>query len=225
MTLPNSDAWTNASNTSDTSGNDHSALARYYHWHARIYDATRWSFLFGRTALIHALASTPHPPRNILEIGCGTGDNLLRLARQFPEAAITGLDLSIDMLRRARRKVETHRLPITLLQQHYDRPLYPKPIFDLIVFSYCLSMINPGWNLALESAVQDLRPGGRLAVVDFHDTRFAGFRRWMGIHHVRMDGHLLSFLSTISQPMTTTLHKAYGGGWRYFHFIGQKLDG
>jgi S-adenosylmethionine-diacylgycerolhomoserine-N-methlytransferase len=201
------------------------ALSRYYRGHARLYDATRWSFLFGRAALIRSLALLPTPPRNILEIGCGTGSNLLRLARQFPEAAVTGLDLSTDMLARARRKLEKGQLPVTLLQQRYDRPLYPEPIFDLIVFSYCLSMIDPGWERAVDSALRDLRPGGRLAVVDFHDTRFAGFRRWMGVNHVRMDGHLLPRLNARCPPVAQTLRSAYGGGWRYFVFIGQKPGG
>ena len=96
---------------------------------------------------------------------------------------------------------------------------------DLIVFSYCLSMIDPGWERAVDSALRDLRPGGRLAVVDFHDTRFAGFRRWMGVNHVRMDGHLLSYLNARCPPVAQTLHSAYGGGWRYFRFIGQKPGG
>ena len=200
-------------------------LSRYYRGHARLYDATRWSFLFGRAALIRALALLPTPPRNMLEIGCGTGSNLVRLVRQFPEAAVTGLDLSADMLARARRKLERDQLLATLLQQRYDRPLCPEPVFDLIVFSYCLTMSNPGWERAIDAALRDLRPGGRLAVVDFHDTPFAGFRRWMGVHHVRMDGHLLPSLNARCLPVAQTLGNAYGGGWRYFRFIGQKPGG
>ena len=201
------------------------ALSRYYRWHARLYDATRWSFLFGRAALVRSIALLPNPPRTILEIGCGTGSNLLRLVRQFPEAAVTGLDLSADMLARARRKLERRQLPVTLLQQRYDRPLYPEPVFDLIVFSYCLSMINPGWSQALQSALRDLRPGGRLAVVDFHDTRFPAFQRWMAVNHVRMDGHLLPCLNAHCRPLLQTPGVAYGGLWRHFRFLGQKLDG
>ena len=197
-------------------------LSRYYRGHARLYDATRWSFLFGRAALIRALGRLSPPPRHILEIGCGTGSNLVRLARQFPEAAVTGLDLSADMLARARRKLEREHLPVTLLHQRYDRPLCPEPVFDLIVFAYCLTMINPGWDRAVEAALYDLRPGGRLAVVDFHDTPFAGFRRWMGVNHVRMDGHLLPYLDARCQPVERMLGTAYGGGWRYFMFIGHK---
>jgi S-adenosylmethionine-diacylgycerolhomoserine-N-methlytransferase len=203
---------------------DTAALTRYYRWHARLYDATRWSFLFGRTALIRAIAADAQP-RRILEIGCGTGSNLLHLGRQFPDATVTGLDLSADMLTQARRKLAAHPTRIKLIQWRYDQPLNREPGFDLIVFSYCLSMINPGWEQALESAQRDLQPGGRLAVVDFHDTGFAEFRRWMGINHVRMDGHLLPRLTALCPPVVQTVQNAYGGGWRYFRFIGQKPGG
>ena len=199
-------------------------LTRYYRWHARLYDATRWSFLFGRAGLIRVLGDQPNPPRQILEIGCGTGENLLRLARQFPEATVTGLDLSADMLAQARRKLNRRQVQATLRHQRYDRPLSPEPGFDLIVFSYCLSMINPGWRQALEAALQDLKPGGRLAVVDFHDTRFPAFQRWMAMNHVRMDGPLLPWLMAHCRPIRQTSRSAYGGLWRYFQFIGQNAS-
>ena len=35
-------------------------LARYHRFHAYIYDLTRWSFLFGRTALIEELTQLTH---------------------------------------------------------------------------------------------------------------------------------------------------------------------
>ena len=201
------------------------ALTRYYRWHAKLYDATRWSFLFGRTALIQSIARLSPPPRRILEIGCGTGSNLLHLRRQFPNAAITGLDLSADMLARARRKLAAHPARIALIQWRYDQPLNPQPAFDLIVFSYCLSMIDPGWERALDAALRDLQPGGLLEPEDFNDTRFAGFQYWMRVNHVRMDGHLLPRLNALCPTATQSLRDAYGGVWRYFSFIGQKPGG
>ena len=219
MTGPN-----DAANIHFATADNTAALARYYRWHARLYDATRWSFLFGRAGLIRSIGALPNPPRRILDIGCGTGDNLLRLARQFPDAEFTGLDLSADMLAQAQRKLARRSLPVTLRRQRYDWPLSPEPAFDLIVFSYCLSMVNPGWEQALDAALRDLQPGGRLAVVDFHDTRFPWFQRWMAVNHVRMNGHLLPNLNAHSTPLFQTIRGAYGGLWRYFLFIGQKRD-
>ena len=79
-------------------------LDGYYRWHAHFYDATRWAFLFGRSALLR-LCAEEHRPRRILEIGCGTGKNLAELARVFPQAEIVGLDLSAEMLGKARKKI------------------------------------------------------------------------------------------------------------------------
>ncbi len=199
---------------------DHT-LERYYRWHARIYDATRWSFLFGRTGLAERVA-TLRTPENILEIGCGTGRNLARLARRFPQARLTGLDLSADMLARARRGLESFGDRVELAHQAYTRPLHDEPRFDLIVLSYCLSMIDPGWEQVIASARQDLRPRGLIAVVDFHDSNRPTFQRWMGVNHVRMEGHLLPELRARFQPLDSAVHRAYGGLWRYFHFVGAR---
>jgi S-adenosylmethionine-diacylgycerolhomoserine-N-methlytransferase len=196
-------------------------LERYYRWHARIYDATRWSFLFGRVSLGERVAAL-QTPANILEIGCGTGRNLARLARRFPEAQLTGLDLSAAMLARARRGLEPFGDRIDLLHQAYARPLRDEPRFDLLVLSYCLSMIDPGWEQVIASARQDLRPRGLIAVVDFHDSDWLVFRRWMGVNHVRMEGHLLPELRARFQPLDSAVHRACGGLWRYFHFVGTK---
>lgn len=195
------------------------ALERYYRFHAHIYDATRWSFLFGRVKLVEQVAAL-HTPTHILEIGCGTGRNLARLARRFPHARLTGLDLSADMLTRARHRLKPLSDRIALLHQAYVRPLNQEPRFDLIVFSYCLSMINPGWESVIVSARQDLQPEGLIAVVDFHDSAWPAFRRWMGINHVQMKGQLLPELHARFRPLESTVNRAYGGVWRYFHFIG-----
>lgn len=195
-------------------------LTRYYRWHAHIYDATRWSFLFGRQRLV-ALAGHQHRPvRTVLEVGCGTGRNLLALRRQFPFARLHGVDLSADMLARARRK--THRLGrVALHRQRYQAPV-AEAHFDLVVCAYTLSMFNPGWQQALESAAADLAPTGRLAVVDFHHSTLVGFRRWMALNHVRMEGHLLPALEQRFRPLVREIRPAYGGLWWYLLFIGEE---
>ncbi|MEX0951558.1 MAG: class I SAM-dependent methyltransferase [Gammaproteobacteria bacterium] len=193
------------------------ALERYYHLHARIYDSTRWSFLFGRRALVRALARHCQPQR-ILEVGCGTGYNLQLLQQQFPDAELTGIDLSADMLAVAKHKLGNR---VRLLTQRYDQPLAATAGFDVIVFSYALSMFNPGWETALKSAAKDLQPGGHLACVDFHTTTSRLFARWMAFNHVQMGGHISRALQADFHTDDLRLHNAYGKLWQYLLFIGQ----
>ena len=135
-------------------------LARYYHLHARLYDATRWSFLFGRSDLQARIAALRSPQR-ILEIGCGTGRNLARLAHCFPAAQLIGLDLSADMLARARTHLRQHRSRVILRQQIYSQPLAPAPGFDLIVGDVSFISLT----LILPQLVPLLAPTGQLLML------------------------------------------------------------
>jgi S-adenosylmethionine-diacylgycerolhomoserine-N-methlytransferase len=199
------------------------SLQRYYRFHASVYDATRWLFLFGRHALIRSISERDTVER-ILEVGCGTGKNLLALSRAFPKAQCVGLDISEAMLAKARKKLSHQYEHITLLNQAYDRPLSDRAesSFDLVVFSYALSMMNPGWEQAIEHAVQDLSPGGVLAVVDFNATNLSAFQRWMAFNHVRMEAHLSPLLAANFDTHQLKIRQAYGGLWTYFLFVGEK---
>lgn len=196
-------------------------MQRYYRWHARIYDATRWVFLFGRRRLLQLLPQKP--ALRLAEIGCGTGLNLKRLARQHADWQLVGVDVSNHMLDKAFRALHRYTLRVFLIRKNYgkgaDRLKEPA---DVVLFSYSLTMFNPGFGEAIEQAHDDLKPGGSIAVVDFHDTPFTWFRRWMGINHVRMDGHLLPLLERHFEPQFCEVCSAYGGLWRYFLFVGTK---
>jgi len=201
------------------------ALRRYYRFHARIYDATRWAFLFGRTALVDAISRHAPAPRNILEVGCGTGRNLQVLGRCFPMAQLHGVDVSSAMLAAAGRRLGAAGPRVSLTEAAYDRPLAePHRPFDVVLFSYCLSMINPGWQEVLRTARADLAPGGLLAVVDFHHSPSAGFRRWMGLNHVRMEGQLLPVMEREFTPVERRMTPVYGGLWSYFAYLGRPGD-
>jgi len=200
----------------------HRFIERYYRMHAGIYDLTRWSFLLGREALLRQVA-TSFTPARILEVGCGTGKNLVQLGRQFPRARLWGLDLSGDMLAVAGKKLQDLSSRLTLIQAAYDQPVEAKPFFDLVIFSYALSMFNPGWEQALAAAGRDLAPGGAIAVVDFHDSVFPLFKRWMGLNHVRLEGHLLAGLKSRFPSHEAVVKPAYGGVWSYFRFLGRTV--
>ncbi len=198
-------------------------MEEYYRFHARIYDATRWSFLFGRQEVIRKIATLANPT-HILEIGCGTGQNLIRLSHTFPQTKITGLDVSESMLAVARKNLGSLADRVILIRQVYERPFLEdlaKDKFDLILCSYSLSMMNPGWEAAIEAAQHDLQPGGLLAVVDFQDSNWSVFK-WLMRIHVRLNGHLLPKLQTCFQPLWWEQRPAYGGFWHYLVFIGVK---
>jgi S-adenosylmethionine-diacylgycerolhomoserine-N-methlytransferase len=201
------------------------ALKRYYRLHAKVYDATRWSFLFGRQKIIE-LASNNIKPKNILEVGCGTGRNLSALAKAFPEANITGVDLSSDMLAIANKKLQHDKDRINLVEEKYDQPLKDsngdKEKYDLILFSYALSMFNPGWDVAIKTAKEQLSEQGIIAVVDFQKSRFETYQNWMQVNHVRMEDHLLPELEKQFKPVINNSCKAYLGIWDYYMFIGNK---
>ncbi len=201
-------------------------MRRYYRWHALIYDLTRWTFLLGRNTLLKELDLEKVPAPVLLEVGCGTGRNLRILAIRHPTVTLIGIDVSTDMLTRAFKSTASYSRRVLLFEAAY-RPemrikLAHKP--DFVLFSYALTMFNPGWEAAIDRAWQDLPVGGQIVVVDFYATPVAGFGWWMGKNHVRMDGHLLPYLQAKFTPVQQTVHPAYLGLWQYFIFIGQKTD-
>jgi S-adenosylmethionine-diacylgycerolhomoserine-N-methlytransferase len=145
-------------------------MERIYRRQRHFYDLTRKYYLLGRDAQIDMLA--PAPGQTVLEIGCGTGRNLIRAARRYPQAQCMGLDISEAMLATARAGIERAGLcgRITLAQGDaagFDAPmLFGRPGFDRIFLSCTLSMI-PDWRAALDHSVRLLAPGGRLLLVDF----------------------------------------------------------
>jgi len=141
------------------------AVLGMYRLHAPIYDLTRWAFLRGRKAAVDR--SSLRAGQSVLEVGCGTGGNLVRLCRQVGESGeVHGLDLSPHMLAQARRKVRRARWRNVVLHEQEATRYDLGRRFDAILYSYSLSML-PEWQRSLESAARHLAPGGRLVVVDF----------------------------------------------------------
>ena len=199
------------------------AVEKYYRLHAPMYDLTRWTFLFGRSDILRRVADLGSAER-ILEVGCGTGRNLAELGRLFPRARITGLDLSSAMLERASKRVAPFGSRVELVRRRYDAPQGLSPTYDLILFSYSLTMFNPGFETAIEAASRDLAPKGRVAVVDFHDSSWSWFERWVEFNHVRVNGQVRPLLLKRFAPLHDEVRSAYGGIWRYLMFLGRRPE-
>ena len=60
-----------------------------YRSQRHIYDVTRKYYLLGRDRMIENLA--PHDGANVLEVGCGTGRNLILAAQKYPNATFLRL--------------------------------------------------------------------------------------------------------------------------------------
>ncbi len=195
-------------------------IQKYYRLHAPIYNATRWSFLFGRRSLINMIPDSSHSPR-ILEVGCGTGNNIRHLKNKFPAAKIVGIDISEKMLSAARKNVG-HYSNVRLKNHHYGSETLSTAPFDIILLSYSLTMMGTRPATILDSINPDLAPGGWLAVVDFHTSRFRWFRSWMEMNHVDFSGSFLPFMKQCFHSHQLTVQRAYFGLWTYYQYIGQK---
>ncbi|HUO07634.1 MAG TPA: class I SAM-dependent methyltransferase [Phycisphaerae bacterium] len=181
-------------------------MDRMYALQRHFYDLTRKYYLFGRDRLIERMSVAPH--HNVLEIGCGTGRNLILLAKKHanaaPSAKFFGLDAAHVMIDTAQSKVARRHLQnnITLRQalaEDLNPALFNVEKFDRIFFSYSLSMI-PTWPAALETALQHLAPDGELWIVDFWDQSdypawFQGtLKTWLKLFHVHFRPELLAHL-------------------------------
>lgn len=218
-----------------TSSEQTASARRYYRRQAPWYDLTRWIFLFGRNELLDWISATHAArPIHLVEVGCGTGRNLRRLAARHSDWRFTGIDVSPDMLFRAAEATAPFSERVRLLEQPYGLEMEPLDApADVVLFSYSLTLFNPGWEQALDRARQDLQPGGQIAVVDFQDVPPGFFRWWLRLHQVRIDGHLLPALrarfgaemESIRPSWFSAIHPQWlVGGWRYFLFSGRKAD-
>ncbi|MER9130294.1 class I SAM-dependent methyltransferase [Mesorhizobium sp. M0768] len=141
-----------------------------YRWQRHIYDLTRKYYLLGRDRLIAGL-DVP-AGGTVLELGCGTGRNIILAARRYPGARLFGLDISAEMLETATAALAREGLSgrVTLARgdaTNFDaKALFGVESFDRVFVSYSLSMI-PGWEKTVSAALAALSPGGSLHVVDF----------------------------------------------------------
>jgi len=105
----------------------------------------------------------------VLDIGCGTGANLpLLVSRAGKEGKIIGIDYSEGMLKKAREKVTKNSWNnIELYRDDASVIESVDSTVDAIISTYCLGIVHD-LESALNRAVSLLKPGGRIAILDFH---------------------------------------------------------
>ncbi len=168
-------------------------MNRIYRRQRHIYDFTRKYFLLGRDRLIEGLDAKPFD--GVLEIGCGTGRNLVLAARRYPTTRFFGIDVSTEMLTSATEQIGRAGIAARVRVAHGDAAafdplqLFGRTRFERVFISYSLSMI-PGWQAVIDRAVTLLAPGGELHIVDFGTQERLPrsfrllLRRWLTLFHV-----------------------------------------
>lgn len=191
-------------------------MDRVYRHQRHFYDVTRKYYLLGRDPMIAGL----NPPErgSILEIGCGTGRNLILAGEAYPKTSLYGIDISNEMLATAHKKIEIAGLGRRAKLAYADaadfnpQALFARRHFDRIFISYAVSMI-PQWQLVMHEAVSHLAPHGSLHIVDFGDladlpsvSRKALYK-WLDWYHVTPRNDLFDIAESIALKNNATVQK------------------
>lgn len=191
-------------------------MDRVYRYQRHFYDATRKYYLLGRDTMIAGL-NVPQDG-SVLEIGCGTGRNLVKAAKTYPSAKLYGIDISAEMLdtaqAAAKRAGIAERIELERADATHFNPvkLFNADSFDRIFISYAVSMI-PQWQSAIAESIQHLKPGGEMHIVDFGDQQHlpSFFKNalftWLNWFHVTPRENLFAVSEQLAKEQSAHLQK------------------
>jgi ubiquinone/menaquinone biosynthesis C-methylase UbiE len=151
------------------SGHRHDYLpAAGLHLLLPVYDLL--SRVLGSGRVYDALATSQEltGARRVLEIGCGTGNLVLRVNNVQPALQVIGIDPDPRALGIARRKAGDR--PGLTFEQGYAQELpYPDGAFDRVLSSMMLHHLDDHTKTAaVAEAFRVIEPGGMLLVADIH---------------------------------------------------------
>lgn len=151
-----------------------SILDAYRRW-AGIYDTvfggvSSWGRLKA-VGLVNRL-----PGRDVLEVGVGTG---LALPHYTRDKRITGIDLSVEMLRKAKERTRREHLSHVhaLLEMDAEKTSFADASFDIAVAMFVASVV-PNPKALLQEMRRLVRPGGNILFIN-HFAAEKGPRWWL----------------------------------------------
>jgi phosphatidylethanolamine/phosphatidyl-N-methylethanolamine N-methyltransferase len=151
---------------------DQGTIEKAYARWAPVYDLVFGAvFDKGRQA---AIAAAERIGGRILEVGVGTGISLPDYARSN---RLTGVDISVPMLKKARERVTAQGLANVeaLAVMDAAQMALPDASFDVVVAQYVITAV-PHPEATLDEFARVLRPGGEIVLVN-HIGAETGFRR------------------------------------------------
>jgi ubiquinone/menaquinone biosynthesis C-methylase UbiE len=103
----------------------------------------------------------PEPGEKVLDIGTGTANYLIELAQMGLDC--TGLDISLEMIFRARAKSWEKALDLKLITAHSDYLPFSDRQFDLVL-SVTAFEFFPDPSRSVREMIRVCKPGGRIVV-------------------------------------------------------------
>ena len=103
----------------------------------------------------------------MLDVGCGAGMDTLIAAQMIgPTGSVTGIDMTPDMVAKARRSVAEMRLEnVTIVEGGAEQLPFADASFDVVISNGVIDLI-PDKDAVFSEIMRVLRPGGRVQLAD-----------------------------------------------------------
>ncbi|MDR3577877.1 MAG: class I SAM-dependent methyltransferase [Anaerolineaceae bacterium] len=128
------------------------------------YEALAYQGLFFEQVHLAVLAAIPmdSQPETIVDLGCGTGRLLRKLARRWPEAKLIGVDPAEGMIAEARRLTGGVTFYVSMAEKLPLADESAELVTSTVSFHHWQDQAQ-----GLREVVRVLRPGGRFVLADF----------------------------------------------------------
>src|SRR6266568_4643669 len=141
-----------------------------------LFERVAWLYAFYRERLfrddtgriISALWQTRAPASGtrVIELGCGPGFYSRKLARRFPQIAVTGVDRSESQVRSARQRAAAQNVNNCVFERVNALALPSEDAsFDVLIASRIFTVL-PNHHRAVAEMFRVLRPGGRCFIAE-----------------------------------------------------------
>jgi len=141
-----------------------------------LFERVAWLYAFCRERLfrddteriISALwqSESPAARTRVIELGCGPGFYSRKLARRFPQIAVTGVDRSESQVRSARQRAATENVSNCVFERVNALALpCPDGSFDILIASRIFTVL-PDHQRAVAEMFRVLQPGGRCFIAE-----------------------------------------------------------
>lgn len=110
-------------------------------------------------------------PKRILDVACGLGKTSSVIAQHFPDAKLTGINISENQIQYAKE----HYNEVDFIVMDATNMQFPSGHFDLLISIEAVFHFDSRTDF-IEEAYRILRPGGQLVFTDilFHNTDWVG---------------------------------------------------